>query len=245
MASTRLPEKMLKKLGGKPVVQHVIERAKMVRNCCQVYVVTDNEEILQLAKNLEVEGLLTSPLCRSGSERISSAMEHIRGDWVFNLQGDEPLVDPTLLEQLIDQVGHSEADVLTPIFKIREVGELFSAATVKVVLDHRGHALYFSRSPIPFLRDYPESEWLDHCIFWGHIGIYGYRRELLQAYAHLQPTPLETAESLEQLRVLAHQYRIATQETTYQHMPIDTADDLRRAQQIIDNGGGVINIPTT
>ncbi|MDR0646939.1 MAG: 3-deoxy-manno-octulosonate cytidylyltransferase [Puniceicoccales bacterium] len=237
MASTRLPGKMLADLCGKPVVQHVIERMKRVRGCKDIYVVTDSEEILALAKALSVEALLTSPTCRSGSERIASVVSHMRGDWIFNVQGDEPFVDPVLVENLLDQTNRIEVSILTPIFRIQSQEDLFNPNVVKVVLDNRKNALYFSRNPIPFVRGHDASDWLSKCAFWGHIGIYGYRRDLLGRYAQIEPSELEVAESLEQLRFLSSQYRIATYETNYRPVAIDTKEDLAFARTLIQSGG--------
>ena len=179
IASTRLPGKMLADLGGKPVVQHVIERVKQVKNCSNIYLVTDNEDIVALANNLGIKGLLTSPECRSGTERIASALDRIEGDWIFNVQGDEPFVDPNLISELIEQTDQITADMITPIFKIQTKEELTNPCVVKVVLDKNNQALYFSRSTIPFVRDFPIEDWLNKRTFWGHIGIYGYQRSLL------------------------------------------------------------------
>ena len=176
IASTRLPGKMLKSLGGKPVVQHVIERAQKVRNCQAVYVVTDSHEIVQLASSLGVTGLLTSPECRSGTERIVSVLNEIAGDWIFNVQGDEPFVDIHLIEEMIDRTHNTQADILTPVYRLQSIEDVLNPNIVKVVRDTNDFALYFSRSPIPFVRDIPQEEWLQKTTFWGHLGIYGYQR---------------------------------------------------------------------
>ncbi len=233
IASTRLPGKMLKSLGGKPVVQHVIERTQKVCNCQSVYVVTDSNEIVQLARSLGVTGLLTSPECRSGTERIVSALNEISGDWIFNVQGDEPFVDIHLIEEMIDLTRNIQADILTPVYRLKSIKEVFNPNVVKVVRNTKDFALYFSRNPIPFVRDIPKEEWLQHTTFWGHLGIYGYQRTVLKNYSKLSVNPLEQAESLEQLRFLSNNFRILTCETQNRSVAIDTEEDLALAEKIL------------
>ena len=212
IASSRLPGKMLKKLGGKPVVQHVIERALQVRNCKKVYVVTDSVEIVEISESLGVQGLMTSPNCHSGTDRIASVLNEISGDWIFNIQGDETFMDPRWMEALIDQASKTEADMLTGVYRLKQIEDVLNPNIVKVVLNEKGYAIYFSRSPIPFVRGISTEHWLEECRFWGHLGIYGYRRDLLEGYYRLEQTYLEKAESLEQLRFLANGFQIATLE---------------------------------
>lgn len=234
IASTRLPGKMLKSLGGKPVVQHVIERAQKVRNCQSVYVVTDCNEIVQLASSLGITGLLTSPECRSGTERIVSVLNEIKGDWIFNVQGDEPFVDIHLIEEMIEFTYNTQADILTPVYRLKSIEEVLNPNIVKVVRDINDFALYFSRSPIPFVRDLPKEEWLQRTTFWGHLGIYGYQRTTLEKYSNLSLNPLEQAESLEQLRFLSNDFRIFTCETQNRSVAIDTAEDLVLAEKVLE-----------
>lgn len=233
IASTRLPGKLLKSLGGKPVIQHVIERAQKVRNCQSVYVVTDSKEIIQLASSLGVTGLLTAPECRSGTERIVAVLNEIAGDWIFNVQGDEPFVDIHLIEEMIDRARNTQADILTPVYRLKSIEEVLNPNVVKVVRKVNDFALYFSRSPIPFVRDIPKEEWLQKTTFWGHLGIYGYQRTVLETYSKLPLNPLEQAESLEQLRFLSNNFHILTCETQNRSVAIDTAEDLALAEKIL------------
>lgn len=233
IASTRLPGKMLKILGGKPVVQHVIERVKKVRNCQSVYVVTDSNEIVQLANSLGVIGLLSSPECQSGTERIVSVLNQIKGDWIFNVQGDEPFVEIDLLESMIEYAYDTQTAILTPIYHLRSIEDVLNPNVVKVVRDAKDFALYFSRSPIPYVRDIPKEEWLQRTTFWGHLGIYGYPRTALEKYSKLPFNSLEQAESLEQLRFLSNGFRIFTFETQNHSVAIDTAEDLVLAEKIL------------
>lgn len=233
IASTRLPGKMLKSLGGKPVVQHVIERAQKVRNCQSVYVVTDSNEIVHLASSLGVTGLLTAPECRSGTERIVSVLNEIAGDWIFNVQGDEPFVDIHLIEEMIDCTRNTQADILTPVYRLKSLEEILNPNVVKVVRNVDDFALYFSRSPIPFVRDISKEEWLQKTTFWGHLGIYGYQRTVLETYSKTPISPLEQAESLEQLRFLSNNFHILTCEAQNRSVAIDTAEDLVLAEKIL------------
>ncbi len=233
IASSRLPGKMLKNLGGKPVIQHVIERALQVRNCSQVYVVTDSIEIVGLAKSLGIQGLMTSPNCHSGTDRIVSVLNKISGDWIFNVQGDEPFIDPNWVESLIDKATFIEAPMLTGVYRLKQIEDVLNPNIVKTVLDNNGRAIYFSRSPIPFVRGANENQWLSETTFWGHLGIYGYRRDLLEQYHELSQTYLEKAESLEQLRFLANGFQIATLEAPGRSVAIDTQEDLEKAEALI------------
>ena len=233
IASSRLPGKMLKKLGGKPVIQHVIERALQVRNCSQVYVVTDCVEIVGLAQSLGIQGLMTSPSCHSGTDRIVSVLKEILGDWIFNVQGDEPFIDPQWVEQLIEQASTTEAEMLTGVYRLKQIDDVLNPNIVKTVLDNKGQAIYFSRSPIPFVRGIAQDSWLNETTFWGHMGIYGYRRDLLEQYHRLSQTYLEKAESLEQLRFIANGYKIATFEAPGRSVAIDTQEDLDKAEALI------------
>ena len=233
IASSRLPGKMLKILGGKPVIQHVIERALQVKNCNQVYVVTDSVDIVNLAESLDVKGLMTSPNCHSGTERIVSVLNEISGDWIFNVQGDEPFIDPRWVETLIDEAASTEAQMLTGIYRLKQIEDVFNPNIVKAVLNNKGQAIYFSRSPIPFVRGVDQKQWLNETSFWGHLGIYGYRRDLLERYHQLSQTYLEKAESLEQLRFIANGFQIATLEAPGRSVAIDTQEDLERAEALI------------
>ena len=233
IASSRLPGKMLKLLGGKPVIQHVIERALQVRNCSQVYVVTDSVEIVGLAETLGIQGLMTSPNCHSGTDRIVSVLNEISGDWIFNIQGDEPFIDPRWVESLIDKASSIEAPMLTGVYRLKQLEDVLNPNIVKAVLDNKGQAIYFSRSPIPFVRGVESEQWMHETTFWGHLGIYGYRRDLLERYYQLFQTYLEKAESLEQLRFLANGFQIATLEAPGRSVAIDTQEDLEKSEALI------------
>ncbi len=235
IASSRLPGKMLRNLGGKPVIQHVIERVKLVKNCNEICVVTDSQDIVRLAESLDVKGYLTAPECHSGTERIVSVLDKMQGDWIFNVQGDEPFVEISLIEALIEKTQSIDAPILTPVYALKSMEEVNNPNIVKVVLDNKNYALYFSRSPIPYARDVAKDDWLRKCKYWGHLGIYGYRREILEVYKNLENSYLESTESLEQLKFLSNGYRIATHEASGRSVAIDTLEDLIKAEEILGN----------
>lgn len=237
MASSRLPGKMLALLGGKPVLQHVIERVQRVRCCRKVYIVTDSREIVRLAQSLGTEGLMTSPDCTCGTERIASVLEKIDGDIIFNVQGDEPFIEPQLLEAMAEAMRSTNGDVLMPSYRLKTTAELLNPSVTKVVCDKDGCGLYFSRSPVPYVRDCEQKQWTEKHAFWGVFGVYGFRREALEAYRNFPMSPLEKAESLEQLRWLSNGYRIATFPVDAHPLcSIDTAEDLKRAEEFLKNG---------
>jgi 3-deoxy-manno-octulosonate cytidylyltransferase (CMP-KDO synthetase) len=233
LASTRLPRKVLLDLGGKPVVQHVWERAKKVKQSERVVIVTDAEEVAQVARNFGAEVLMTSPDCPSGTARISSVLDKLEGDFFINIQGDEPFIDPVLLDDLITCWKKTQCSLVTAVSKITQIERLQSPNVVKVVRAENGEALYFSRSAIPFFRGKETKDWLKNFTYWSHIGVYGYNRAALASYPQLSATTLESVESLEQLRFLAHGYKFQTIETHYHPVAIDTADDLEAARKLL------------
>jgi 3-deoxy-manno-octulosonate cytidylyltransferase (CMP-KDO synthetase) len=234
LASTRLPRKVLLNLGGKPVVQHVWERAKKVKQAERVVIVTDAEEVAQVARNFGAEVLMTSPDCPSGTARISSVLDKLPGDFFINIQGDEPFIEPSLLDDLITCWKKTQCSLVTAVSKITQVERLQSASVVKVVRAENGEAIYFSRSPIPYFRGKEIKDWLKESSYWSHIGVYGYNRETLARYPHLTATTLESVESLEQLRFVAHGFKFQTIETHYHPVAIDTAEDLEAARKLIN-----------
>jgi 3-deoxy-manno-octulosonate cytidylyltransferase (CMP-KDO synthetase) len=233
IASTRLPGKVLADICGKPLVQHVWERVSQVNNIDQVIVATDSPEVAQVVANFGGQALLTDPACQSGTERIASLLSQLDADLVLNIQGDEPLVDSAMLESLVSVWRSAPCDLITPVYRITNLDDLNNPNVVKVARAQDGRALYFSRSSIPYVRDWPQEKWLEHQAFWGHIGVYGYRKQVLAKYAQLPISPLQAAESLEQLRFLEAGYTFQTVETTYHSIAVDTQADLERVRRII------------
>ncbi|GBD06893.1 3-deoxy-manno-octulosonate cytidylyltransferase [bacterium HR21] len=210
-ASQRLPGKPLRKLCGKPLVQWVWEAACTAPSLQRVVIATDHERIAATCRRFGAEVLLTPTELPSGTDRVAVAYQQLQltADIVVNLQADEPLLQAAHIEALLAALSAQPSwDAATLIEPLEKPHELSSPMVVKVVLRSDGSALYFSRSPIPFVRDVPLGKWLTQTRFWKHIGIYAYRAPVLQLFRHLSPTPLERAEGLEQLRLLEAGLRI-------------------------------------
>jgi 3-deoxy-manno-octulosonate cytidylyltransferase (CMP-KDO synthetase) len=240
--STRFPGKPLAELGGRPMIEHVYRRAAAAASVDAVVVATDDARIVSVVERFGGFARLTRSSHRSGTDRLAEVAEDLPCDIVVNVQGDEPLVDPLTIEEL---VGPLDADPLLNMSTIRrritDPDDYTNPNVVKVVVDADGNALYFSRAPVPFIRgsDDPERrvergpEDLQRAVVYKHIGLYAYRRSFLLAFARLQPTPLELAESLEQLRALEHGFRIRTVETEHDSIGVDTPEDLERARHVL------------
>lgn len=229
-ASTRLPAKPLVDICGKPMVQRVYEQAKKSALLTDVIVATDDERIESAVKTFGGKVVMTPADIHSGSDRIALAAKNMAADIVVNIQGDEPLIDPQLIDQTIQALIDDEAVVVgTAVKKISSQNDIFNPSVVKVVLDKNNYALYFSRSPIPHVRDARnENEWLTQATVYKHFGIYVYRADFLQHYTTMPQSPLEIAEKLEQLRVLENGYRIKCVITEYESLPVDTQEDLEK-----------------
>lgn len=239
-ASTRLPGKPLRVLNGKPIIQHVYECAcKTSAN--QIIIATDDARIEQAARSFDADVCMTASHHQSGTERIAEVLDkrNIPQDVIIvNLQGDEPLMPASCLEQVADLLKqNTQADVATLSTTIDSVTELFNSNVVKVVCDKNGNALYFSRAPVPWQRGEFEKQQaqLDIDFHWQrHIGLYAYRASYIKEYIRLSPSPIEQLESLEQLRVLWHGGRIAVGEAVEIPGPgIDTPEDLEQAAKLL------------
>ena len=234
-ASQRLPAKPLVNLLGKPMVQRVYEQAKKARLLSRVTVATDDARIADTVRGFGGDVVLTAPEIRSGSDRVAAVAAQSEGDIFLNIQGDEPLIAPEMIDQaariLIDDAN---ADVGTLAKKITSVDELLNHGVVKVVVDKNLFALYFSRSVIPFIRDEADmSKWLAHRTFYKHIGLYVFRREFLLGFSTLHESGLEQSEKLEQLRILENGHRIKVGFTEFDSIPIDTQADVERVVSIL------------
>ncbi|MBQ9202190.1 MAG: 3-deoxy-manno-octulosonate cytidylyltransferase [Bacteroidales bacterium] len=230
-ASTRFPGKPLADIGGKPMIRRVYEQ---VCGCLDaVCVATDDERIFKAVEDFGGRVVMTSEAHRSGTDRCAEAMEKLPGDFdvIINIQGDEPFVRPSQIAQLKACFDSPQTEIATLVRAFRpEEGleALMNPNSPKVVLNSRGEAMYFSRSVIPFLRRLPQEEWLQTHVFYKHIGIYAYRRDVLSRLAALPQTPLEQAESLEQLRWIESGYRIRVALTESENLAVDTPEDLQR-----------------
>jgi 3-deoxy-manno-octulosonate cytidylyltransferase (CMP-KDO synthetase) len=232
--STRFPGKPLALLGGKTVIQRVYENAHSALE--HVWVATDDERIAGAVESFGGHAIHTLATHASGTDRCAEAArkleEHIDFDVVINIQGDEPFVRPDQIEAL-KACFDGETRIATLVKEIETMDELFNPNRPKVVLDNSGHALYFSRSPIPFIRSAEEKQWLYGHQFWAHIGMYAYRKDALQEITMLHQGKLELAESLEQLRWLENGFKIKTAVTNFQGQGIDTPEDLQAAAELL------------
>ena len=226
--STRFPGKVLADLGGKPVIRHVYERVSLASSISRIYVATDDKTIAATVRGFGGETVMTLPTHPSGTDRVAEAASIVGGDIVVNVQGDEPLIDPTVIDAVVEKIRGDDGIVCsTAAVPIGSEEEYRNPNAVKVVIDSAGRALYFSRSPIPCYRD---------GVFDGallHVGIYCFRRSFLAEYSYLGVSPLERAEKLEQLRILEHGLRIGVVVTGYRSSGIDTPADLERVRVLM------------
>lgn len=235
-ASTRFPGKPLAMLAGKPVIQRVYEQVAGVLD--DALVATDDERILEAVHAFGGRAVMTSPDHRSGTDRCREAYEKQGGrfDVVVNVQGDEPFVRPAQLELLKSCFDDPTTDIATlvkPFVEADGLAALENPNSPKVVLDANARALYFSRSVIPYLRGVEREQWLARHTFYKHIGLYAFRTEALLAVTSLPPSPLERAESLEQLRWLENGYRIGVGISDDETIGIDTPEDLEKAETFL------------
>ena len=232
-ASSRLEGKALMDIVGKPMVQRVYEVALRTHSIDRVIVATDDKRILDTVHGFGGEAVLTSPRHLSGTDRIAEVADHLSCDVVVNLQGDEPLMDPRLIDDVVsllsDDQDVSMASAQSPIGTIEE---LMNPNIVKVVSDCNGYALYFSRSPVP--SRFSKVENADDSLGFKHIGLYVYRKDFLKKVVNLDPSPLEKQERLEQLRVLENGYRIKLVTTKFDSIGVDTPEDLIQARKKIE-----------
>ena len=239
-ASTRLPGKPLLDIAGKPMVVRVIEQA-LKSGAEQVVVATDHHLILDEVQSFGYQAVMTSDKHVSGTDRLAEVVEKL--SWnpeqiVVNVQGDEPLIAPELIKQVAQQLGHDQTAVMsTACHSIHEHAQLLNPNVVKVVLDKQGHALYFSRAPIPYPRDVMQQQASisPDMLFYRHIGIYAYRANFLSHYISLPHSPLEQLESLEQLRVLWNGYAISVYVSQLAAAPgVDTEQDLLQIRKLLE-----------
>ena len=229
-ASTRLPGKPLSMIAGKPMIQHVYERACQAQLPDEVVVATDNELVEKAVLDFGGKAVMTSPDHPSGTDRLAEvALMYPDVDVIVNVQGDEPMIPPEVIDRLAEAFN-SDADLNMATMKVvMDEEDYENPAAVKVVTDQQGHALYFSRSLMPYPRNKPEG----FKVF-KHVGIYAYRRNFLLKYAALAPTPLEKAESLEQLRALENGYKIKVLESDFQGIGVDTPEDLAAVNALFE-----------
>lgn len=227
--STRFPAKALADIRGKTMIQRVVEQARQSERLIRVLVATDHEAIADHVRSFGGEAIMTSPDHQSGTDRCFEALQlsGYEADYVINIQGDEPFIQPAQID-LLASVLDGGTELATLVRQIEDETTLFDTSKPKVVLNNRGEALYFSRQTIPLLRNHPPNDWLTQHTFYKHIGIYAYRTDVLAQITQLLPSPLERAESLEQLRWLENGYRIRAVVTELDSHGIDTPEDLKQ-----------------
>ena len=232
-ASSRFPGKPLHPIAGKPLIQHVVEQCRKAKSLNEVIVATDDERIADVAKKFcRVE--MTREDHPSGSDRIAEVAARCECDAIVNIQGDEPLIDPAVVDLVAKALADSEMS--TAATAIKQLSEYDNPNVVKVVVNAAGRALYFSRRTIPFLREAasrPVSEQLAAFAFLKHLGIYGYRRETLLRLVAFPQSPLEMAEKLEQLRALENGIQIAVVKVDYDSVGVDVPEDVGRVEQLL------------
>lgn len=237
--STRLPQKMLADIGGKPMVQWVVESVKQAKLVDRVLVATDDERIAEKVRSFGGEVVMTSPELRSGTDRVAAVSKECPGDIFVNVQGDEPLLEPEVIDQAVQLVKSGQFKMASAMTPLSSVEELEDPACVKVIADAAGRAIYFSRYPIPFSRIAPHMDEFESLFSlkstenWPcqrHLGLYVFSKETLIQFSELPPVPMERAESLEQLRALYHGISVGMVKVKSKSYGIDTAADLERAR---------------
>ena len=254
LASSRLPDKVLADIGGKSMIQRVLEQCAKAKGPAHVVLCTDSSRLKELAEGWGFSVLMTSEHCSSGSERIASVADQLVArawdeqahQWddttriqrlastaVINVQGDQPFLDPEVVTAMVTEFGRLDPApaVITPVYRLKP-DTIHNPAVVKTLLAHDGRALYFSRSAIPHVRDVVPSEWHQHTDYWGHVGMYGFRADVLAAWDQLPQSPLEDLERLEQLRLIEAGYTIATFPVEGTSLSVDTSEQLEQARQL-------------
>ncbi len=236
-ASTRFPAKPLADMGGKSMIRRVYEQAKKSKSLSKVVVATDHEEIYQHVIDFGGDVCMTSTHHASGTDRCYEVLlkENTSFDYVINIQGDEPFIAPEQIDLLASLLLDGDTELATLIKKIDSVEQLFNPNLVKAVVNKNAEALYFSRSPIPYVRNMEQVEWVTHHNFYKHIGMYAYRKDVLEKITRLEISSLEKTESLEQLRWLENGYKIKVKETNIETIGIDTPEDLQNALKHLTN----------
>jgi 3-deoxy-manno-octulosonate cytidylyltransferase (CMP-KDO synthetase) len=231
-SSTRFEGKVLADIGGKPMIQHVWERAKQALLLDDLIIACDDERVAAVAKEFGAKVVMTAKQHVCGTDRIAEVVNPLECKVVINIQGDEPLLHPTMIDNvarvLLDDGAVSMATIIK---RISDPASLADPHVVKVVVDKNGFAMYFSRAPIPFLA---HSSDVKDPVYYKHIGLYGYTKDFLFTFKNLKPSHLEKIEKLEQLRVLEEGYKIKVIETKYETIGVDTAEDLAKLKDYLN-----------
>jgi len=226
--SSRFPGKPLAIINGKSMIQRVYEQVKLARMVDEVIVATDHHDIITEVNNFKGNVIETSSEHESGSDRIEEAASKVRGDIYINVQGDEPLISPELIDDIIRVASENMESVITAKVKITEEQDIQDPNIVKVVTDKENNALYFSRSPIPYNRAN------SNITYFKHLGIYAYPKELLHQYVQLEKSELEFTEMLEQLRLLQNGINIKVIETSHAAIGVDVPEDIKKIEKLLE-----------
>ncbi|MFB4331513.1 3-deoxy-manno-octulosonate cytidylyltransferase [Paenibacillus sp. CR_12] len=233
--STRFPGKPLANIKGKAMIEHVYLNVLQAKSISEVLVATDDQRIIDKVEAFGGKCILTSGNHQTGTDRIAECLSVINADIIINVQGDEPLIDGKMLDELIQSFKeHPELQMATFKSKIKHLSDVDDPNVVKVITNSDGKAIYFSRSPIPYNRDMR-----DDVDYYKHIGVYAYKKSFLSQFVKLQQSPLELAESLEQLRALENGISIKVVDTDHILISVDTPEDLKRVEDYLDENSGV------
>jgi len=232
-ASTRFPGKALIDIGGKSMIQRVYEQSKKSRSLNKIIVATDDERILNHVIGFGGEAVMTSKDHASGTDRCFEALSHAKEfyQYIINIQGDEPFIEPAQIDELAEAL-QDNVEIATQMIAVKNKEELFDAGEAKIVLNENNEALYFSRSPIPFVRNVSEENWHLHHTFYRQVGMYAYRKDILKKITQLRVSSLEKAESLEQLRWLQNGFKIKCVLTKYESHCVDVPEDIERLRNL-------------
>lgn len=234
--STRLPHKPLVLLLGKPLIVHVWERARTASSLSDVVVATDHPEIKAVVERAGGKVVMTGEH-RTGTDRVAEAAESMKADLIVNIQGDEPLIDPSMIDEAIRPFGAESLDMATLIHPMTDFDDLANPHVVKVIVNQKGFAIYFSRSPVPYPYDVMvgggSNGGGEIGGYWKHIGLYVYRREFLQTFTRLPKGKIEETERLEQLRALEYGYSIKAVETAHTSLGVDTPEDVKKVEALM------------
>ena len=229
-ASSRFPGKPLIDIDGKSMIQRVYEQSRKCSAFSDVIVATDDERIFRHVQSFGGKAMMTSTGHLSGTDRCAEVLENRKEstDVVFNIQGDEPFIHPEQLGILAECFQDKNTEIATLAKKISDTETLFNSNVPKVIFNSKQEAIYFSRAAIPYFRGVPDKEWVNHHPYYKHIGIYSYRTEILRKISVLPPSPLESVESLEQLRWLENGFKIRIEKSDYESISIDAPEDLKK-----------------
>jgi len=230
-ASSRFPGKPLAPIAGRPMIQHVVERVRQAHLVSRVMVATDDTRIQRVVEGFGGDAILTRPDHATGTDRVAEVAVHVPAEIYVNVQGDEPLIDPGTVDSLVSEtIADDSVRIATACTAISHANDIMDPNVVKAVRDFDGNALYFSRAPVPWVRDRDESVAARH---WKHLGLYAFRRDVLLEFPTLPPGELERLEQLEQLRWLENGYRIRVVETEYDAVSVDVPSDIERVEKLL------------